>query len=612
MSGFVYIPERERWRTSMLLAWKKGDLQSLQSSGIIQLIAQFAAAPWPRDPVRKLSVRLINTYTGINEVYYEQKKRWNGNFTWRSGQQLVLDNRYDLKELIGSGAFGVVMQAIDLQTNESVAIKIIKARPAYTMQAKREIKLLKDLRTQDSENSSNVVELRSHFTYRNHECLVFEMLSANLYTLLERVQFHGFSLPLVRKFADQLLNSLEFLARPDVRVIHTDIKPENICIRNSRRSAIKLIDFGSSCKEGQRLFSYIQSRYYRAPEVLLNLEYTVAIDMWSLACVLVEMHVGRPLFSGDNQEDQLRKIMQMRGMPPDHMIDAASETARNKFFIPSRSPRSCWQQAGQTLPPKYLEDVLGVQNGGPEGRWRNEPDHTPGDYHRFQSLIERMLELDPAQRITPSEALSHDFITVIPPRRHASSSQQEPKPQRQQPPLQGHGPQGQPQLDASMQSSTAVNRASQGSSGNTGSSGGSNQRTGKVAAQSRPSSQGGQGVGTHISQQHQTELSSALEAIGCPQAQLENPMNQDTLVEILMNFTMMDENALLEARRRFMAFVDQPLRQRRDKALQHLLALLREQGVQGATTGPTGSSSTGAPCAEEDPMAIDHSFTPPP
>ena len=75
-----------------------------------------------------------------------------------------------------------------------------------------------------------------------------------------QVQFHGFSLPLVRKFSEQLLRSLAFLARPDVRVIHTDIKPENICIRNPRRSAIKLIDFGSSCQEGQQMFTYIQSR----------------------------------------------------------------------------------------------------------------------------------------------------------------------------------------------------------------------------------------------------------------------------------------------------------------------------------------------------------------
>ena len=80
------------------------------------------------------------------------------------------------------------------------------------------------------------------------------------YQLLEQVNFHGFSLVLVRKFTESLLRSLAFLASPEVRVIHTDIKPENICIRNPRRSALKLIDFGSSCAEGRQLFSYIQSR----------------------------------------------------------------------------------------------------------------------------------------------------------------------------------------------------------------------------------------------------------------------------------------------------------------------------------------------------------------
>mmetsp|Transcript_45585 Transcript_45585/g.125926 ORF Transcript_45585/g.125926 Transcript_45585/m.125926 type:complete len:256 (-) Transcript_45585:52-819(-) len=222
-------------------------------------IIEYAAPAWPQNPVRKLSINLIGTYTEINKGYYEAKKQWTGNFTWSDGQELVLNRRYDLKKQIGHGAFGVVMHAIDLQTGESVAIKIIKARNAYTAQAQREIRLLQSLRSVswsppqswggvrlspttgsrphqyprphsycdpklDTENTSNVVELRGTFMYHQHQCLVFEMLSANLYTLLERVDFHGFSLPLVRKFASQLFVSLQFLARPDVRVIHTDIK----------------------------------------------------------------------------------------------------------------------------------------------------------------------------------------------------------------------------------------------------------------------------------------------------------------------------------------------------------------------------------------------------
>jgi serine/threonine protein kinase len=148
--------------------------------------------------------------------------------------------------------------------------------------------------------------------YRNHQCLVFEMLSLNLYELLKNTQFGGVSLNLIRKFAKQILKALSFLARPDVDIIHCDLKPENILLRHPKRSGIKVIDFGSSCKSNKRMYSYIQSRFYRSPEVMLGLPYGVAIDMWSLGCILAEMHTGEPLFSGSDQFDQMQKIVKVR------------------------------------------------------------------------------------------------------------------------------------------------------------------------------------------------------------------------------------------------------------------------------------------------------------
>ncbi len=147
--------------------------------------------------------------------------------------------------------------------------------------------------------------------YRNHQCLVFEMLSLNLYELLKNTHFVGVSLQLIRKFAKQILKSLQFLARPDVDVIHCDLKPENILLRHPKRSGVKVIDFGSSCRSHRRMYPYIQSRFYRSPEVLLGLPYTVAIDMWSLGCILFEMHTGEPLFSGSDQFDQMQKIVKV-------------------------------------------------------------------------------------------------------------------------------------------------------------------------------------------------------------------------------------------------------------------------------------------------------------
>ena len=145
------------------------------------------------------------------------------------------------------------------------------------------------------------VRLLTHFMYRNHQCLVFEMLSLNLYELLKNTQFGGVSLNLIRKFAKQVLKSLQFLARSDVDIIHCDLKPENILLRHPKKSGVKVIDFGSSCRSNKRMYSYIQSRFYRSPEVMLGLPYSTSIDMWSLGCILAEMHTGEPLFSGSDQ-----------------------------------------------------------------------------------------------------------------------------------------------------------------------------------------------------------------------------------------------------------------------------------------------------------------------
>lgn len=89
--------------------------------------------------------------------------------------------------------------------------------------------------------------------FRNHLCLVFELLSYNLYDLLRNTHFRGVSLNLTRKLAQQLCTALLFLATPELSIIHCDLKPENILLCNPKRSAIKIVDFGSSCQLGQRV-----------------------------------------------------------------------------------------------------------------------------------------------------------------------------------------------------------------------------------------------------------------------------------------------------------------------------------------------------------------------
>ncbi|KAL7675444.1 hypothetical protein ACOME3_001710 [Neoechinorhynchus agilis] len=228
------------------------------------------------------------------------------------------NQRYELVSLLGKGTFGQVVKAFDHAGKEFVAVKIIKNSKAFYEQAKIELNLLKHMQRNGSRDH-HIVTLKDDFMFRNHLCIVFELLSFNLYDLLKNSQFKGASLNLVRKFAIQLLSALSFLYRPENQIIHCDLKPENIVLCSPNRSKIKLIDFGSSCRLNQQLYRYIQSRYYRAPEVILGRSYDAGIDMWSLGCILVEMHTGEPLFAGESERDQMMKIMEIMGFYPSHL-----------------------------------------------------------------------------------------------------------------------------------------------------------------------------------------------------------------------------------------------------------------------------------------------------
>ncbi|XP_039757089.1 serine/threonine-protein kinase minibrain isoform X2 [Pararge aegeria] len=394
-------------------------------------------------PLRKLSVDLIKTYKHINEVYYAKKKRRaqqylgddgshkkerklyndgydddNHDYIIKQGEKFL--DRYEISSPIGKGSFGQVVKAYDHEEQCQVAIKIIKNKKPFLNQAQIEVKLLEMMNRADAENKYYIVKLKRHFMWRNHLCLVFELLSYNLYDLLRNTNFRGVSLNLTRKFAQQLCTALLFLSQPELNIIHCDLKPENILLCNPKRSAIKIVDFGSSCQLGQRIYQYIQSRFYRSPEVLLGIPYDLAIDMWSLGCILVEMHTGEPLFSGANELDQMNKIVEVLGMPPDHLLDQAHKT--RKFF--DKLPAS--EGGGYVLKKvagkdggyrKYrpagtrrLHDILGVEGGGPAARRRGEPGHSVSDYLKFKDLILRMLEYDPKQRVTPYYALQHNFF----------------------------------------------------------------------------------------------------------------------------------------------------------------------------------------------------------
>lgn len=87
-------------------------------------------------------------------------------------------------------------------------------------------------------------------------------------------------------------------------------------MKEPNKSGIRVIDFGSSCFEGKTIYTYIQSRYYRAPEVILGIGYNRKIDIWSFGCIIAELHLGYPLFAGDDEHEQMCYIIEVLGLPP--------------------------------------------------------------------------------------------------------------------------------------------------------------------------------------------------------------------------------------------------------------------------------------------------------
>ena len=128
---------------------------------------------------------------------------------------------------------------------------------------------------------------------------------------------------------------------------------QNVLLKHPSKSFIKVIDFGSSCMENEKVYTYIQSRFYRSPEVILGklsflcdsllssitnmtplgLAYNTAIDMWSLGCILAELFTGYPLFPGENEQEQLACIMEIQGVPNKYLIE---KSTRKKLFFGKR------------------------------------------------------------------------------------------------------------------------------------------------------------------------------------------------------------------------------------------------------------------------------------
>ncbi|XP_061077338.1 homeodomain-interacting protein kinase 3-like isoform X2 [Conger conger] len=335
-----------------------------------------------------------------------------------------MKNTYEVLDFLGRGTFGQVVKCWKRGTSEVVAVKILKKHPSYARQGQIEVGILARLSSENAEEN-NLVRAFECFQHRNHTCLVFEMLEQNLYDFLKQNKFSPLPLKVIRPILQQVATALKKLK--SLGLIHADLKPENIMLVDPARQPyrVKVIDFGSASHVSKAVCStYLQSRYYRAPEVILGLAFCEAIDVWSLGCVIAELFLGWPLYPGALEYDQIRYISQTQGLPGEQLLNVGTKTSR--FFCrESDSPYAAWRlktaeeheaETGMKSKEarKYifscLDDIAHVNLVmNLEG---SDSLVEKADRREFVSLLKTMLLIDAEKRIAPAEALKHPFVTM--------------------------------------------------------------------------------------------------------------------------------------------------------------------------------------------------------
>ena len=215
--------------------------------------------------------------------------------------------KYKIIETIGDGTYGTVYKGIKIDTNEYVAIK--KMKKEYTDW--EECKSLKEVVALRTLKHANIVTLNELILEKNELIMVFEFIGVNLFEYLKNLE----EIPeyKIRNIAFQALQGLAYMHKNNF--FHRDIKPENILISGDQ---VKLADFGlaKEIKSDPPFTEYVATRWYRAPEVILNSKtYSSPIDIFALGAIIAELYLNAPLFPGKNASVQMNKICEILGTP---------------------------------------------------------------------------------------------------------------------------------------------------------------------------------------------------------------------------------------------------------------------------------------------------------
>ena len=325
----------------------------------------------------------------------------------------LLDGRYAVQQQIGKGTFATVVRAQDTRTGNAVAVKIACNNETMYKAGQKEMDMLHVLNQNDPDDKKHIIRLLRNFDHKGHMCLVFENLSADLREVLKKFGRNvGLNLKAIRSYAQQMFLSLSHLKK--CQILHADLKPDNILV-SEKRNLLKICDLGTAAfADDAEVTPYLVSRFYRAPEVILGMPFEYAIDMWSIGCTLYELYTGRILFAGADNNQMLRVIQECRGKFPIRMLKRSTLAEKHfdmdgNFFSQEYDKitgKATLKQMNftKTVPGKDLRSRMSSNTKG------MQPEEIK-EHAAFVDLMDRCLQLDPARRISPNDALRHAFIS---------------------------------------------------------------------------------------------------------------------------------------------------------------------------------------------------------
>ncbi|XP_059793220.1 mitogen-activated protein kinase 12 isoform X2 [Balaenoptera ricei] len=291
---------------------------------------------------------------------------------------------------VGSGAYGAVCSAVDSRTGAKVAIKKLY-RPfqseLFAKRAYRELRLLKHMRHE------NVIGLLDVFTPNEtlDDFTDFYLVMPFMGTDLGKLMKHEkLSEDRIQFLVYQMLKGLKYIHAAGI--IHRDLKPGNLAVNED--CELKILDFGLARQADSEMTGYVVTRWYRAPEVILNwMHYTQTVDIWSVGCIMAEMITGKTLFKGSDH--QLKEIMKVTGTPPPEFVQRLQSAEAQNYM--------------KGLPELQKKDFASIlTNASPLA----------------VNLLEKMLVLDAERRVTAAKALTHPYFESL------HDTEDEPKAQK--------------------------------------------------------------------------------------------------------------------------------------------------------------------------------------